>query len=160
MSLQQRLFFAVAYSYCDANNIDLSPECDAGSGQVDFKFSKGFDARVVVEIKLSTNPKVIAGYSMQLQTYMKAEETDRGVYPNCLVALRLATLKKKQLRTPKRLWSSGSSRVLDFLRLTNARQRREMQKPGAAPQVVSYLIWLALKARNMSPLQGFRLYSS
>jgi hypothetical protein len=28
----QRLFFAVAYSYCKANNLDLTPEADTGNG--------------------------------------------------------------------------------------------------------------------------------
>lgn len=37
----QRLFFAIAYCYCEANNIDISPEVDAGTGQVDFKISMG-----------------------------------------------------------------------------------------------------------------------
>ncbi|TON44481.1 hypothetical protein CGH57_21710, partial [Vibrio parahaemolyticus] len=50
----QRLLFAVAYSYCKANNLDLSPEADSGNGPVDFKLSQGFDSKVVVEIKLST----------------------------------------------------------------------------------------------------------
>ncbi len=76
----QRLFFAVAYAYCKANDIDLTPEADTGNGPVDFKMSSGFVGRVLVEIKLSTNSKVAAGYSKQLQTYKDAEETTRGFY--------------------------------------------------------------------------------
>lgn len=76
----QRLFFAVAHAYCKANNIDLTPEADTGNGPVDFKMSSGFEGRVLVEIKLSTNPKVVAGYSKQLETYKDAEETTRGYY--------------------------------------------------------------------------------
>jgi hypothetical protein len=76
----QRLFFAIAHAYCKANNIDLTPEADTGNGPVDFKLSTGFAGRVLVEIKLSTNSKVVAGYSKQLQTYMDAEETTRGYY--------------------------------------------------------------------------------
>lgn len=76
----QRLFFAIAHAYCEANNIDLTPEADTGNGPVDFKMSKGFAGRVLVEIKLSTNPKVVAGYSRQLETYKGAEETTRGHY--------------------------------------------------------------------------------
>lgn len=79
-STAQRLFFAVAYAYCEANNIDISPELDTGSGKVDFKFSTGFDARVLVEVKLSTNPKLIHGYDVQLEVYRKAEETIAAVY--------------------------------------------------------------------------------
>ena len=76
----QRLFFAVAHAYCKANNIDLTPEAETGNGPVDFKMSSGFDGRVLVEIKLSTNSKVVAGYSKQLETYKDAEETTCGFY--------------------------------------------------------------------------------
>lgn len=76
----QRLFFAVAHAYCKANNLDLTPEADTGNGPVDFKVSVGFAARVLVEIKLSTNGKVVNGYTRQLATYKTAEETVRGYY--------------------------------------------------------------------------------
>ncbi|TNI67279.1 hypothetical protein [Aeromonas media] len=76
----QRLFFSVAYSYCKANNIDLTPEADSGNGPVDFKLSKGFDSKLVVEIKLSTNGSLIHGYEKQLETYKKADDTDLGVF--------------------------------------------------------------------------------
>jgi hypothetical protein len=65
----QRLFFAVAYAYCKANNLDITPEADTGNGPVDFKVSAGFTGRVLVEIKLSTNGKLVAGYTRQLATY-------------------------------------------------------------------------------------------
>jgi hypothetical protein len=73
----QLLFLAIAISYCNANDLDISPEPDMGAGPVDFKFSSGSD-KVVVEIKLSTNNKTVHGYEKQLDAYMKAEKTDRG----------------------------------------------------------------------------------
>jgi hypothetical protein len=76
----QRLFYVIAYAYCRANNLDLTPEADAGNGPVDFKVSSGFAAKVVVEIKLSTNPDVVHGYEKQLEIYKKADDTDRGVF--------------------------------------------------------------------------------
>lgn len=76
----QRLFFAVAHSYCKANELDLTPEADTGNGPVDFKVSAGFSGRVVVEIKLSRNPKLVDGYTKQLETYKSAEETRSGFY--------------------------------------------------------------------------------
>lgn len=76
----QRLFFAVAYAYCKANDLDLTPEADTGNGPVDFKVSVGFTGRVLVEIKLSTNGKVVKGYSRQLETYKTAEEAVKGYY--------------------------------------------------------------------------------
>jgi hypothetical protein len=79
-STAQRLFFAIAHSYCEANNLDISPEVDSGNGQVDFKMSRGFNLRVLVEIKLSTNPKTVSGYRHQLETYKASEQTMRAFY--------------------------------------------------------------------------------
>jgi hypothetical protein len=75
----QRLFFAIADVYCKANNLDVSPETDSGGGPVDFKFSSGYDTRVVVEIKLSTG-KVVHGYKTQLEVYKSAANTVRARY--------------------------------------------------------------------------------
>jgi hypothetical protein len=76
----QRLFFAVAHAYCKANDLDLTPEADTGNGPVDFKVSHGFAGRVLVEIKLSRNGKLINGYTRQLEAYKIAEETMQGFY--------------------------------------------------------------------------------
>jgi hypothetical protein len=76
----QRLFFAVAHSYCDANDLDISPEMDTGTGSVDFKISVGASAKVIVETKLSDNSKVVSGYEKQLEVYKKSERTTKGVY--------------------------------------------------------------------------------
>lgn len=76
----QRLFFAVAYSYCKANDLDISPEIDTGTGAVDFKFSSGFNARTLVEIKLSTNSRIVPGYESQLEIYKQSQETMSAIY--------------------------------------------------------------------------------
>lgn len=76
----QRLFFAVAYAFCKAHDLDLTPEADTGNGPVDFKMASGFRGRVLVEIKLSTNNKVVSGYTKQLEAYKTAEETQVGYY--------------------------------------------------------------------------------
>ena len=75
----QRLFFVIAYAYCKSNNLDVTPEADTGNGPVDFKFSFGFNTRIVVEIKLSTND-LVHGYTKQLEIYKKAEDTQEGIY--------------------------------------------------------------------------------
>lgn len=75
----QLLFFAIAKSYCAANDLDISPESDRGAGPVDFKFSQGVD-NVLVEIKLSTNQKIVDGYSKQLVAYQNAEQSKRSHY--------------------------------------------------------------------------------
>ncbi|MCL4416599.1 MAG: hypothetical protein M1365_07900, partial [Actinobacteria bacterium] len=71
----QRLFYATADTYCAANNLDLSREPNAGNGPVDFKVSKGYEGRILVEIKLSSNGKLIAGYKKQLPAYEASEST-------------------------------------------------------------------------------------
>ncbi|QGZ40555.1 hypothetical protein IP92_03433 [Pseudoduganella flava] len=76
----QRLFYAIAYAHCKANDLDLTPEADSGNGPVDFKVSNGFASKVVVEIKLSTNPDVVHGYEKQLEFYKKGEDTDRAFF--------------------------------------------------------------------------------
>jgi hypothetical protein len=76
----QMLFFAVADCYCKANNLDLSPECDSGRGPVDFKISSGYQCRVIVEVKWSSNTRLRHGYESQLAIYGKAESTDRKVF--------------------------------------------------------------------------------
>lgn len=75
----QRFFFAVAEVYCKANNLDVSPETNSGGGPVDFKFSSGYAARTLVEMKLSTG-KVVHGYQTQLEVYKKAESTFSARY--------------------------------------------------------------------------------
>jgi len=76
----QRIFFAVADSYCKANNLDISPEVDTGTGEIDFKFSVGYECRIIVEVKLSDNSKLIRGYEKQLEAYKNAEKTTKGIY--------------------------------------------------------------------------------
>lgn len=76
----QRLLFAVAYSYCKANNLDISPEADSGNGPVDFKLSQGFDEKVLVEVKLSSNGKLLHGYEKQLEIYKKGDDTERAFF--------------------------------------------------------------------------------
>ncbi len=76
----QRMFFLIAQAFCKANDLDLTPEADTGNGPVDFKISSGFSGRVLVEIKLSTNGKLVAGYTRQLEAYANAEEAKLAYY--------------------------------------------------------------------------------
>jgi hypothetical protein len=94
----QRLFFAVAYSYCKANNLDITPEAETGSGPVDFKVASGFTGRVLVEIKLSTNNKLSKGYTRQLEAYKAGEETQRGFYVVIDVGGNMAKKRKELLQ--------------------------------------------------------------
>ena len=68
-----------AYYYCLANNLDLSPEPNAGRGPVDFKISRGND-KTVIEIKLTSNQDTIHGFETQIEEYAKAENTSNKVF--------------------------------------------------------------------------------
>jgi hypothetical protein len=97
-SAAQLLFFGIAQAYCEANDIDLTAESDAGRGPVDFKASRGYTDKVVVEVKLTTNKNLISGFQNQLPIYQKAEKPARGVYlviHNGGSVVRLAALQKE-----------------------------------------------------------------
>lgn len=71
----QLLLFAIADSYCTANNLDLSREPNAGTGALDFKFSRGL-AKSTIEVKYSSNPKLVEGFTKQLKLYNEAEKVE------------------------------------------------------------------------------------
>jgi len=76
----QLLFYGLADSYCQVNNIDMSREVNAGKGPVDFKFSVGYKARVNVEMKYSGNQSLVDGYVEQIEAYNKAEKTEYSIF--------------------------------------------------------------------------------
>ena len=75
----QRIFRMIADVYCEQSDVDLSPESDKGAGPVDFKLSRGKD-KITVELKLSTNSKLVQGYEKQLEAYTLAEGAKRSHY--------------------------------------------------------------------------------
>lgn len=91
-SSAQRLLFAIAYSYCEANNLGIIPEYELGNGTVDFRFAFGFKPGVLVEVKLSTNAKLVKGYTTQLEVYKSAEPEDRAIY----IVLDVGRMGKKR----------------------------------------------------------------
>jgi len=76
----QQLFFGIADAYCTTNDIDLSREPNAGRGPVDFKLSHGSEGKVLVEVKLTSNPQLKHGIATQLPIYMEQEKTRRAIY--------------------------------------------------------------------------------
>lgn len=89
----QKLLYAVADSYCEASNIDLTRESDAGRGPVDFKFSSGYKSRVLIEVKLNKNNPT-KGYEKQLAVYQKAEKTDTAVFMVIIVSEDTSDVEK------------------------------------------------------------------
>lgn len=76
----QQAFQLFAHSYCDANNLDISPESNGGQGPVDFKFSQG-KKKVLVELKLSTATIGVLKHCLdtQIEIYKKSEKTDKAI---------------------------------------------------------------------------------
>jgi hypothetical protein len=75
----QLLFFGIADAYCEAQNLDLSREPNAGRGPVDFKISRGYGAKVNVEVKYTSN-NIRSGYEKQLPIYNAAEKTQHSIF--------------------------------------------------------------------------------
>jgi hypothetical protein len=75
----QLVFYGIAQSYCAANDIEISPEVNQGGGSVDFKFSRGYNFRLLVEMKLSKGT-VEHGYKEQLEVYKTASQTHDAIY--------------------------------------------------------------------------------
>ncbi|WP_373092336.1 hypothetical protein [Zhongshania sp.] len=75
----QLIYFAIADCFCRANNVDISPEANMGGGPIDFKFSDGYEARVLVEMKRSSGT-VKHGYEKQLEIYKDASRTNFGIF--------------------------------------------------------------------------------
>jgi hypothetical protein len=72
--IAQALFRSCMIHYCRANDIDLSGEANQGRGPVDFKFSRGWNSRALVEVKLTNNSRYWHGLQVQTPQYMRAEE--------------------------------------------------------------------------------------
>ena len=98
----QLLFYTVAQGYCKQHDVDLNRECDPGIGELDFKLSVGNTSKVVIEMKLSTNSKLLHGFEKQLPAYLRAEETKYGI---CLI-LQMNIDEEPQLGKVKALYET------------------------------------------------------
>ncbi len=77
--ISQKIFHALATIFCSDKNLDVSPEPNGGRGPVDFKISRG-KGKILVELKLSKNPKLMHGYTTQIREYIKAEKPTHAFY--------------------------------------------------------------------------------
>jgi hypothetical protein len=75
----QLIYYAIADAFCKANDLDISPEAHMGGGPIDFKFSSGYRARVLVEMKRSSGA-VVHGYEKQLESYKLASQTEFALF--------------------------------------------------------------------------------
>lgn len=70
----QRLFYLTAINFCRQNNIQVTPESNAGRGPVDFVFGDQWKDRALVELKLVRNTAFWDGIMKQVPAYARAEE--------------------------------------------------------------------------------------
>jgi hypothetical protein len=76
----QRLFQGMAAGCCNLLDVAMSPESNAGNGPVDFVFSTGYRARILVEIKHISNSKYWNGPGAQLPTYLHDHDVNAGIF--------------------------------------------------------------------------------
>ncbi|WP_138584289.1 hypothetical protein [Pseudoalteromonas sp. S558] len=76
----QHIFAAALSRVSELLDVCMLPEPQVGTGFVDFIFSQGNDSKVCVELKLSTSPKALEGYTKQLKQYLTSEKTEKGIY--------------------------------------------------------------------------------
>ncbi|KPC07902.1 hypothetical protein ALQ72_01404 [Pseudomonas syringae pv. maculicola] len=76
----QNLFFSMASVFCEAYDLDITPEANSGNGPVDFKISTGNACKLVIEFKLSTNGAALHGYDTQFEIYKRGDNTDQGIF--------------------------------------------------------------------------------
>ena len=120
----QLIFYALADCFCKANNVDISPEANMGGGPIDFKFSKGYRSRVLVEMKRSTGT-VVHGYKKQLEIYKDAAQTDFGIFVIMdFGGLRSKLSKIKWLREKRLESGEPASEII----VINARKKASASK--------------------------------
>ncbi len=88
----RHFFYATALLYCEACDIDISPESNAGQGPVDFKLSRGHK-KIVVEIKL-TSGHVRQGYEKQTRIYEESEDAEASYFLVVQVTEKSKVLQK------------------------------------------------------------------
>jgi hypothetical protein len=75
----QRVYGLMARGVCELCGVTMSPETNAGTGPVDFKFSTNYHATVLVELKLIKNSKFWDGPGAQLPEYLAAHDATTGM---------------------------------------------------------------------------------
>ena len=103
----QTIFFMVADILCAAHDVLLSREPNAGQGAVDFSLGTGYSDKVLVEIKKSTNNKLLDGYSNQLESYIENEKAAHAFYVVVVVQETSVSNKDSQLNELKRKYAEN-----------------------------------------------------
>jgi hypothetical protein len=122
--LSQRIFYAVSKIFAGLFNVSITREPNAGSGAVDFHFSIGHDARVLLELKLSSHERLADAYTMQLPTYAEAEGIDKLV----LLVIKVGNDSRNLASLDKAISDRPDKRIkvemIDAVRKPSASKRR------------------------------------
>jgi hypothetical protein len=121
----QCLFSGIVTSYCQANNIDISREVETGRGPVDFKFSSGYQKRVLVELKLAKSSKLKQGRLEQLPAYLRSQQIQHGYYVIIVYA-------KKELERIEKMLKDIESIDFGDLRFQVVTIDASLDKPSAS----------------------------
>jgi hypothetical protein len=121
--IAQRIFYSVSAIFAERFNVSISREPNAGSGAVDFHFSVGFKYRKLLELKLSSHPRLVDAYLQQLPAYSEGEQVRDLV----LLVIRVDDGKELE-KLFEMMRSKPDSRIrvelIDAIRKPSASKRR------------------------------------
>ena len=106
--------------YCEDNNFDFTFEPNEGPGSADIKISRGSKDKTIIEVKLNTNPDYLYGYEEQIETYAKAEKTDKCIY--VYVKIEKHPQKDKKIKQAY-LRKQKSGGIVPYLYIINAQKK-------------------------------------
>jgi hypothetical protein len=121
-SMSQRLIYAIADIYSRIYDVDIGKEPNAGNGPADFKFSVGREARILIEVKLSTHERIQDGYYFQLPAYARSEDIKRLVL--LVVQVDESTAKLEEL---EKIMSEDQEKRIQ-LEIVDARRKPSASK--------------------------------
>jgi len=76
----QTLAHVIFRTFGEFADVDISREANGGDGPVDFKFSKGWSSRALIEFKLLRSTHLYQGADRQLPRYMEVESVKCGFF--------------------------------------------------------------------------------
>lgn len=106
-----------------AANINMERESLTGRGLLDFKFSRGHEFNVLVEVKLFTSAKLLEGLTTQLPTYLLADRSRYGIYVPIFMDSPERAVQVRELQATATLLAQQHGLILDVIDIRAARPR-------------------------------------
>ncbi len=113
---------------CQVANVDLNKETNVGRGPVDFKFSQGWERRVLIEMKYIESSHFSSGAEKQLPQYQRSEEIAFGIY--LAVGFKDEDFERDRVRLVEQTCASLSAQLGKEIRLivVDARPKKSASK--------------------------------